>query len=159
MEKMAHVKAQVTCRFQASPERVFDAWLNPEFATRWLFTSPGSDRIGRRVEMDPRVGGKYVIVDRRNGTDYVGDGEYEEIDRPRRLVFTFRMAQFSPTIDRVIVEIEPLEDGCQLTLVQEIVVPHRPDATSEEVRQMLAACKSETEHGWNEMFDHLLTLL
>jgi uncharacterized protein YndB with AHSA1/START domain len=50
--------------------------------------------------------------------DYKAKGEYLEIDCPHRLVFTFQMSQFSDTVDRVIVEIKPLEKGCQLTLTQ-----------------------------------------
>ena len=155
MEKVAHVKAQVTRKFNASPERVFDAWLNPEFATRWLFTSPSSDRSGRRVEIDPRIGGQYTIVDRRNGVDFEGDGEYVEIDRPRRLVFTFRIAQLSPTIDTVIVEITPLEQGCQLVLTQEIAVPHKENASTKQVQEMLSSYKKESEKGWSSMFKQL----
>ena len=30
---------QVTRHFDASPERVFDAWLNPLTAGKWLFTT------------------------------------------------------------------------------------------------------------------------
>jgi uncharacterized protein YndB with AHSA1/START domain len=66
--------------------------------SKWLFTSEVSDIEAKVVKNDVRVGGTWLIKDRRNGQDYVGDGEYLEIDRPRCLVFTFRMAQFSPTI-------------------------------------------------------------
>lgn len=59
----------------------------------------------------------------RTNKEYVAEGEYLEIDRPRRLVFTFRMPQFSDSEDRVVVEIAPLEEGCELTLTQES--PHR----------------------------------
>ena len=45
------------------------------------------------------------IVDRRDGIDYRALGEYLEIDRPRRLVFTFAMPQFSPDFNKVTVEI------------------------------------------------------
>jgi uncharacterized protein YndB with AHSA1/START domain len=78
----------------------------------WLFTSESSEIEGRVVKNDSRVGGKYTIKDRRNGQDYEGDGEYLKIERPRRSVSTFRMAQFSDTIDRIIVEIAQLEKGC-----------------------------------------------
>lgn len=159
MDKIAHVKAQVTREFKASAEQVFAAWLDPAFATRWLFTSPSSDRKGRVMEIDPTVGGKYRIVDRRKGVDYTGEGEYLEIDRPRRLVFTFRMVQFSPTTDRIVIEIEPLEQGCRLTLTQEIEVPHKVDASADQVREMLAAYKKSTEHGWGKMFKQLDKLL
>jgi len=73
-------------RFDASPERVFDAWLTPELADKWLFTPEASEHQGTRVEIDPRVGGTWTIRDVRDGQLYVADGEYLEIDRPHLLV-------------------------------------------------------------------------
>jgi uncharacterized protein YndB with AHSA1/START domain len=129
-------------RFAASPERVFDAWLNPETARKWLFASPADEVY--RAEIDARVGGKYTITARRDGTDYTGVGEYLEIDWPRRLVFTFAMPQFAPDIDRIIVEIAPDGDGCVLTLTQEGLPP---------------GYKEATESGWGKMFDALAAAL
>jgi len=94
---------RITRRFDAAPERVFDAWLDPARAGRWLFTSPTSER--HSTDLDVRVGGKWTIVDRRDGVDYTARGDYLEVDRPRRLVFSFGMPQFSPLSCRVIVEI------------------------------------------------------
>jgi len=63
---------RITRHFDASPERVFDAWLDPQTASRWLFT----DAKGKitRCEIDARVGGKFLIVDRRSvgDVDHVG---------------------------------------------------------------------------------------
>jgi uncharacterized protein YndB with AHSA1/START domain len=71
-----------------------------------------------RVEVDARAGGKWIIVDRRNGEDVEHSGEYVEIDRPRRLVFTFRVPKYSSLTTEVTVEIEPAASGCDLTLTQ-----------------------------------------
>lgn len=155
MQTDSHTKAQITRQFNASPERVFDAWLNPEMISKWLFASPISDVAAKVVKNDARVGGKWLIRDRRHGEDYEGDGEYLEIDRPRRLVFTFRMLQFSPTIDRIIVEIEPQEKGCQVTVTQEITVPHDDSMMPEQIRFMLTEFENGTKQGWIEMFDLL----
>ena len=57
----------ITRRFEAAPERVFDAWLNPDTARKWLFTSPTSEK--NDTEIDARVGGKWTITDRREGSD------------------------------------------------------------------------------------------
>ena len=55
-------------RFDATPERVFDAWLNPATARKWLFTTPADETY--TAELDARVGGKWTITARRGGIDY-----------------------------------------------------------------------------------------
>lgn len=110
---------RVTHHFNASPERVFDAWLDPKTAGTWLFATPTGQMV--RVEIDARVGGTFVIVDRRNGEDVEHTGEYLEIDRPRRLVFTFGVPKYSPLFSKVTIEIEAVASGCDLTLTQENV--------------------------------------
>lgn len=159
MEVLAYTTAKVERRFNVAPERVFDAWLNPALMTRWLFTGPESDPTVRHVENDPRVGGKWLVRDRREGQDYEADGEYLEIDRPHRLVLTFRMPQFSPLSDRIIVEIVPHEGGCQLTLTQEITVPHEDDMTAEQVEAMRTEYARETVKGWAGMLEGLAQAL
>jgi uncharacterized protein YndB with AHSA1/START domain len=112
---------KVTHQFSASPERVFDAWLDPRTAGKWLFATPTGQMV--RVEIDARVGGRFVIVDRRAGEDVEHTGEYLEIDRPRRLVFTFGVPKYSPLFTTVTIEISPTDTGCNLILTQEGVPP------------------------------------
>jgi uncharacterized protein YndB with AHSA1/START domain len=136
-------RLQITRRFEATPERLFDAWTDPRLAHAWLFTTPGSER--HSTEIDLRVGGAWKIVDRRDGADYTALGEYLEIERPRRLVFSFGMPQFSAAKNRVTVEIAPDGDGAAvMTLTQEgLPAEHIP----------------ATEAGWAEMFELLRALL
>ncbi|HEY1012230.1 MAG TPA: SRPBCC domain-containing protein [Herpetosiphonaceae bacterium] len=133
---------RMTRRFAAAPERVFDAWLRPETARRWLFASAADEAY--RAEIDARVGGRYEITARREGVDYTAVGEYLEIDRPRRLVFTFAMPQFSPEADWIIVELAPDGAGCLLTFTQQGLPPEYHAAT---------------EEGWSLMFELLAALL
>jgi uncharacterized protein YndB with AHSA1/START domain len=58
---------------------------------------------------EPNVGGTWEIVDHREGKDYRAIGEYIEIERPSKLVFTFKMPQFSDTEDVITVEIKHLK--------------------------------------------------
>jgi uncharacterized protein YndB with AHSA1/START domain len=127
---------RVTRRFDASPERVFDAWLDPARAARFLFATPTGQMV--RAEIDARVGGKFLFVDRRDGGDAEHFGEYLEIDRPRRLVFSFAVPNYPTT--RVIVEITAQGSGCELTLTHEGVLPE---------------FVSRTEAGWGMILEGL----
>jgi uncharacterized protein YndB with AHSA1/START domain len=70
----------------APAEDLFDAWLDPQSLGAWL--KPSGIRE-TRAETDPRVGGRFRIVMVDNESAIVHTGTYREIDRPRRLVFTW----------------------------------------------------------------------
>jgi uncharacterized protein YndB with AHSA1/START domain len=112
------VVLRVTRRFGASAERVFDAWLDPEKARHFLFATPAGQM--HVVEIDARVGGSFYVVERRGGHDAEHYGEYLEIDRPRRLVFSFATEKGAKDGDRITIDIVPLETGCELTLTHEM---------------------------------------
>jgi uncharacterized protein YndB with AHSA1/START domain len=130
----------VTHRYGAAPERVFDAFLDVSIARRFLFATATGEMI--RAEIDPRIGGRFTFVERRPDMgDVEHVGEYLEIDRPRRLVFTFGVPQFDPRMTTVTVEIRPQGDGCELTLVNEGVPPDYAKGNHE---------------GWSRILDGLL---
>lgn len=106
-------------------ERVFDAWLDPRIARQFLFATATGEMV--RAEIDARVGGRYVFVDRRDGEDVEHIGEYVEIDRPRRLVFTSAVPKYSPDFDRIEVDIVPTASGCRLTLTNVMSPQHAAD--------------------------------
>lgn len=128
---------RITRRFRASAERVFDAWVDPVTAREWLFATPSGQRV--RVEMDARPGGGFVIVERRDGVDVEHVGKYETLDRPRRLVFSFAVPQFSAEYSRVSIAITPLESGCELLMVQENILPEYKDRSEAGWTGLLAA--------------------
>ncbi len=132
------VTLTLTRRFKASPERVFDAWLDPAKAQRFLFATPTGQVV--KAEIDAQVGGRFLIVDRRDGEDVGHEGEYLEIDRPRRLCFSFGVPKYSKDYSRVTLDIVPTADGCELTLTHEGV---------------LAEYADKTPDGWNAIFDGL----
>jgi uncharacterized protein YndB with AHSA1/START domain len=128
MSSNQKVTVHATHSFAAKPERVFDAWLDPKMAAKWLFATPTGTIT--RCEIDARVGGKFSIV-REEGIEIDHVGEYREIDRPRRLVFTFGVPKFSSEMTRVIIEIVASGKGCQLTLTHEGVLPDYGERTKE----------------------------
>lgn len=127
----------VARHLEASAERVFDAWLDPQSAGRWLFATA----TGRMVQIgiDARVGGAFLFVDRRGGEDIEHTGTYLEIDRPRRLVFTFSVPKYSALATRVTIEIVPAEDECDLTLAHEGVLPEFHQRTQSGWQGILGA--------------------
>ena len=134
------VIAQVSRVFPYSAERVFDAWLDPDRARRWFFATPEGEMV--RAEIDARVGGGFVFTDRRNGEDVEHTGEYLEIDRPRRLRFTFAVSGVDGPPDLVSITIVPLTEGCELTLTHEMAAEY--DAYLDSARK-----------AWSGMLDDL----
>jgi uncharacterized protein YndB with AHSA1/START domain len=136
---------RVTRRFDASAERVFDAWLDPKTAGRWLFATPTGQMV--RVEIDARIGGRFILVDRRDGEDVEHRGEYLDIDRPRRLVFIFGVPKYSAETTRVCIDIVPRETGCELTLTHEGVLPEYADRTKGGWTEILGRLAADLAQG------------
>lgn len=112
------IKASVTRRFEASPGRVFDAWLDPAKVRLWMGRALAGVGEMKRVEIDPRVGGKFCFSDMREAGEAVHVGEYLEIDRPRRLAFTWSATPGESSV--VTIEIVPEGSGCVVTLTHEM---------------------------------------
>jgi uncharacterized protein YndB with AHSA1/START domain len=128
----------VTRRFVFPAEQVFDAWLAPRLASQFLFATPTGRMV--RAEIAPHVGGKFCFVDRRDGEDVEHVGEYLELDRPRRIVFTLSVPKYGQELDRVTIEIAPRGAGCELTLTHELrPIPNVPDQS--------------IERGWGEILE------
>jgi uncharacterized protein YndB with AHSA1/START domain len=136
------VTLRVSHRFAAAPERIFDAWLDPGTAGKWLFATPAGRILS--IEIDARIGGRFAFVDRRDGEDVEFLGEYLELDRPRRLVFSFAVPKRWPGLARVSIDIMPTETGCDLNLTHEGA---RPDLAS------------RIEAGWAMMLEGLERIL
>jgi uncharacterized protein YndB with AHSA1/START domain len=131
----------VTHRYEAPPEKVFDAFLDPQVAGRFLFATASGEMIEAAV--DARVGGGFAFTDRRpdmgpSGGEVRHVGEYLEIDRPRRLKFIFGVPQFDPAMTTVTIDIRPAGAGCELTLTHEGVGPQWRDGTAEGWAKILA---------------------
>ena len=112
---------RISRRFRAPPERVFDAWLDPQVAGKWLFAT--ASRPMAKVAIDARVAGSFRLVDRGYGKPAAYTGEYVEIVPPRRLAFTLSAEHHPRVVTRVRVEIVPLKTGCELTVTNENVPP------------------------------------
>ncbi len=142
MSAKPHVSIRVTRRYAAAPEGVFDAWLNPSTARRFLFTTAAGQVV--RADIQPWVGGDFRIVDRRDGVDVSHAGEYLDIDRPRHLAFEFSVDKADRS--RVAIDIAPAGTGSELTLTHEL----HPD---------WADFASRAEDGWRKILERLAAAL
>jgi len=129
---------RVAHRFTASAERVYDAFLDPGRAGRFLFAT-GTGQVVR-CDIDARVGGTFTIVDRRAGEDVVHTGTYLALERPRLIVFTFGVEKFSSESSTVTIEIVPSRRGCELTLTHEMTAAAAP-------------YRERTEEGWRGILE------
>jgi uncharacterized protein YndB with AHSA1/START domain len=115
------VQAVVVRQFPHPAERVFDAWLDAEFLGRWMFGPGVRDERIVRLTLDARVGGSFSFVVDRSGDEVDHVGEYLEIERPRRLAFSWATRDSLPETSRVVVEITPGSGGgCKLKLTHDM---------------------------------------
>lgn len=118
MTSEKRITISVTHAFRASADQVFDAFLDSAKAAKFMFVTDTGKIV--RCDIDARVGGKFVITDRRDGEDVAHEGEFIELDRPRRLVFTVCVPKYSQDVGRVVVEIKPKGVGCEATLTETV---------------------------------------
>jgi uncharacterized protein YndB with AHSA1/START domain len=126
-------------------EAVYDAWLDPAIARRFLFATPGGTIT--QCEIDPGVNGSFTVVDRRpleadaaTAVEIEHSGRFLQLDRPRRIAFTFSLPHYQSHETAVILDIEPQGDGCELTLRHDL-------GLAEDAMEML----ERTEAGWTRM--------
>ena len=142
---MSSVIVRLSHRYAAPVERVFDAWLNPAQACRFLFATRTGNIM--RCQIDARVGGGFTVTDRRpfaDGDESVFDAEhrgtYVEIVRPQRLVFDFSVEPYGES-SRVTLEFQSTgTSACELLLTHEL--GDGEDALAYEAR---------TRKGWTTM--------
>jgi uncharacterized protein YndB with AHSA1/START domain len=135
------INARVNRRFSASPQLVFDAWLDSKTAGKWLLATARGQIVC--VEIDARPGGWFYIVERRDGENVEHIGEYLEIVRPHRLVFTLSVEKYSLDFERVTIVFDPRGTGCELTLTHKT----KPDLAR------------QVSHGWVRMLEELAAVL
>ncbi len=128
----------------APPTRVYDAWTTPELLTKWF--APSGDFTVIVHQSDTRVGGNYRIEMRHtNGSSHIAVGEYREMHRPTKLVFTWGWEGTPATDTLVTVEFHPSDEGT------EVVLTHTRFATD--------AARDEHLKGWTGCLDRLKALL
>jgi uncharacterized protein YndB with AHSA1/START domain len=111
-----HATIVIERRYPASRERTFAAWADVEAKARWLGASEGA------LELDFRVGGR----ERHRGTlpdgrVYTYQAVYQDIVRPRRILYTYEMLLDDSriSISLATAEFTPEHDGTRLLFTEQ----------------------------------------
>ena len=106
----------------ATPEVVFDQWLDPESLEEWMCPRPV--RV-LEVTVEPRIGGSVRFDVDDSGTRVLITGQFMTIDRPNLLRFTWSNSNWpDPTVASVVnVAFEPVGDDQTLMSIEHSLLP------------------------------------
>jgi uncharacterized protein YndB with AHSA1/START domain len=130
---------QVRRRVKTTAEELFDLWTQPDLMVRWMSPFPGA--VDCKASCDLRPGGAFSLVMSSAESRRDVSGTYLEIDRPRRLVFTWMGPLTNHVNTLVTLELHPHGDETDLVLTHERL----PTAAIVEGHTM----------GWGNILDHL----
>jgi uncharacterized protein YndB with AHSA1/START domain len=130
---------QLRRRLKAPAEQIFDLWTKPELMVRWMSPFPGA--VDCKASCDLRPGGAFSLVMSSKESNRQVSGTYVQIDRPRKLVFTWIGPLTNDVSTLVTVELDPRGDETDLVLTHE--------------RLPTPAIHEGHTRGWGHILDHL----
>jgi len=93
----------------ASAEKIFDLWMNPR--------SPGGPWFGaERVIINPVVDGLFYIAVKHEGRVWPHYGRFIQVDRPRRIEYTWMSEATKGAESVVSLTMEPRGEDTEVTL-------------------------------------------
>jgi uncharacterized protein YndB with AHSA1/START domain len=102
--------------FDASPQRVFDAWADPAAKAQWFGPPEKPD-----YSLEFRVGGReHLTVRAPDGSIFTLDAVYQDIVPGRRIIHAYDMHRDDVriSVSLATIEVEPHGDGARLTLTE-----------------------------------------
>jgi len=135
-------------RIAARPSIVFDALTTPAGIAHWWGPDAGPVLL---AETDVRVGGHFRVRFRMlNDSEHESSGLYLEVERPSRLVMTWRWTHGGdpaeggleePNESRIEIDLRPIDTGTELTFTHSNL--------------QTEASRTSHEQGWTGALDKL----
>lgn len=134
-----HAPLTLICQFFVEAETIFNAWTEPNLMRLWLFKSPTNQILSIHSKL--KIGERFSILELNNDEKIDHFGEYLEIKRPHKLLFTLEVPWHFPGISKVSVNIENRPNGCEMIFTQSGIDT------------------SLTKKSWEKMFENLNSLI
>lgn len=133
----------LTCRrtFKASPEALYNAWLDP--ATMRRFMAGGADQTVTEARSDARPGGGFRVV-MVSDKEIPHQGIYKELTPFSCIRFTWE-SPYSPADSEVEIRLTPVPEGTELVLTQ--------------VKFLSESARDGHFNGWSHILERLDTTL
>ena len=132
-------------RLNASPEKVYAAWTDPQKLIRW-FGPPMVVPDTVKAEIDLRVGGRYRIsFTAEDGEYFEVGGVYREVVPNARLAFSWAWHSTPERESQIEISLSPEGSGTLLTL-------HHAQFADEKARD-------SHQQGWGIILDKLQNLI
>ena len=136
---MNDLTLNVSKTINAPIEKVFDAWLDPKMLAQFILPMPGMPQP--KVENQPKQGGSFTIVMRVADNDIPHGGEYLEVVRPSKLVFSW-VSPFSI-------------DGSTVTINFSRASDDKTNVELTHIRFIDEEARSNHEGGWANILEAL----
>ena len=129
--------------FDATPERLFRAFTDPEELAKWY--APG-EMTAEIHDWEPEPGGALSISMLDEDGSHDAEGSFTEVVENKRLVHTWTWTHVDDPVEtRITIEFVPVGDGTEVIMTHE----GHPDAKTTE----------ENAGGWSGVFDNLASVL
>ena len=135
---------------EASPERIYDAYLNPDELAQWL---PPTGFSAEVHHLEPEVGGTFRITFTGNTEEFAEynhtfGGTYQELERGKRIVHTDTFESDDPSMAgemTVTITLEEVPSGTNVTVHQAGIPKAIPP--------------SDANEGWNDSLGNLAAVV
>lgn len=134
------VKVKSIHRYGAPADLVYETLLNPAKAKKFMFSTISGKMI--KAEIDAKVGGGFVFIEKRPGGIAEHYGKYITLNKPSEIQFRFSVQENAKESDLVSIEIASLKQGCEVTLIH-------------EVKEEFGHLADQIQDGWDGILDGL----
>lgn len=136
----ATIKVKAVHRYNVDASSIYQTLLDPKKASKFMFATLTGKMV--KAEIDPKVGGMFLFVDKRPEGEAAHYGRYTALEPGKQVAFKFGMQKELSEADQVTIDIKALPKGT------EVVLTHEMSAEYEHLKERVI-------DGWDGILDGL----